>query len=233
MIGKVRAGLVFGIIKVTCPNSSTVKVSQGSISFTKTGTSTEFPLPKTGTWTIKVTYNGLTETYTRTVSAGQTISITAMNNVALYHENTYCAGFTSGWNGWKYNAMVDQTTTYNPVASNHIEAHAESPDAWKIWARTKGAVNLTGFKYVRFGYNGFSEGANTAASKYAFRATDANGGVIAQSGYIGDGSGAWKNNQTYDLNVTNVNRAVYIEVYAEIFVANSAKADLYNIWLRA
>lgn len=233
MIGKVRAGLVFGIIKVTCPNSSTVKVSQGSISFTKTGTSLDFPLPKTGTWTIRATYNGLTETYTRTVNAGQTISLTVLNNVNLYHENTYCEGFTSGWNGWKYNAMVDQTTTYNPVESNYIKAQAESPDAWKIWARTKGAVNLTGFKTVRFRYNGYSEGANTAASKYAFHVTDANGTLLAQSGYIGDGSGAWKNNQTYDLNVTNVNRAAYIQIYAEIFVANGGQVQLYDVWLRA
>lgn len=232
MLGKVNSGLIFGILKVSCPNSATVTITNGNLSFSNTGTYSEFKLPRTGDWTIRATFNGLTETYTRTVNAGQTVSLTVLTNIHIYHNQTYQYGFSGTFNGWHYRSSSQAPDSYNPIEDNHVHA-AASGTSFRTWARSTMAINLTGIRQVKFGgWGKTTTGGNDGDGKFAVHITDASGNLLAESGYQGGGDQEYPN-LVLTLDVSSINRTGYFQIYAEHWAYGSAVINLYDIWLIA
>ena len=61
MLAKTNAELVLCFLTVKCMNSASVTVVNGNLTYTKTGATTSFTLPRIGTWSITATFNGLTQ----------------------------------------------------------------------------------------------------------------------------------------------------------------------------
>jgi len=189
MIGKTNSGLILGIINVSCPNPSTITVTNGNLSFTRTGTSASFKLPRTGTWTVTVSYNGLSEVRNIAVAPGQVVNVTMMSSLYLYNRGVYAVGFGHGW------STGDQ--------GNHV--YVSKGGAGYLGSLSNGSVNLTGYRTVSVYIEGTISSERYASSDLEFEITDTAGNRIMRK-TINEGSKNYALTWTFD--VSSINYAV-------------------------
>ena len=131
MLSKTNAELVLCFLTVNCMNSANVTVQNGNLVMTKTGATTNFTLPRIGTWTITATFNGLTQVRSVTMSGGQSQTVTYPSDIYLYNQGSYAEGFVHGWSAGE--------------EANQVYIKTLGPD---IQTTSTGAVDLTGISQV-------------------------------------------------------------------------------------
>jgi hypothetical protein len=224
MLGKANGGGVVAVLNISCPNSSTITARNGTLSFTRTGTYASFKLPRTGTWTVTASYNGLSETRNIAVTPGQVVNVTMMSSFYLYNRGAYAAGFTSGWSaGDQNNSVYVESNSYNKNGS----------------AISNGSVNLTGYRSVSVYINGSIESERYAASQLSVEITDAAGNVLLRQAT----EQTQGNVKTYDLtwtfNVSSINTSARFRLVSQSWSGGSNESAtwggirLYSILLTA
>lgn len=221
MIGKTNSGLILGIINVSCPNPSTITVTNGNLSFTRTGTSASFKLPRTGTWRVTVSYNGLTEVRDVAVAPGQVVNVTMMSSFYLYNRGVYAPGFGTGWSaGDQGTSVYVQSNSYNkngPSLSN-------------------GSVNLTGYRTVSVYIEGSISSERYGTSELRFEITDTAGNTILKQS-TGTASKSYALTWTFD--VSSINYAVRFRPVSQSWSGGGVESGtwggirLYSILLTA
>ena len=223
MIGKTNSGIILGIINVTCPNPSTITVTNGNLSFTGSGTYASFKLPRAGTWTITATYNGITVTKDVTITPGQVLATTIGDSVMLYDRGSYANGFASGWSVADYGTYVAISTNAGPVTSD-----------------STGSVNLTGYRTVKARIEGGIGGTSDTHGQIWFSVINGSGTLIVThtESYSPP---EWGGSETFDttgaLDVSEINYSVRFQLRAETWAGGSdsrhANISLYKIELLA
>ena len=200
MVGKTNAGSILGFINVACQYSSTVTITNGSLSFTETGTTVNFKLPRIGSWSITAAYNGMTQTRTVTVSSGQTVNVTIEYEFYLYNRGTYHSSFASGWS-----------------AGNQGTYIGGSGSRWGAFASVStGTFDLTQYKTVIMGVSGYINDQDYGTSAAGAQVWSTSGTALSEQNKVDPRSNlsyniTWNESWTYD--VTNINQAVKFRIY--------------------
>lgn len=160
MLAKTNAELVLCFLTVSCMSSASVTVQNGNLTYTKTGATTSFALPRIGTWTITATFNGLTQVRTVTLSGGQSQTVAFPTDIYLYNRGSYAEGYTHGWTAGE--------------ESNQV--HIAMPNT----ALSRGWIDLTGVNQVQieYKYNIGAAGNVGAGANFYLYLTDINGNDI-------------------------------------------------------
>ena len=192
MIGKTNAELVLCFLTVNCMNSATVTATNGNLSITRTGATTEFKLPRTGTWTITATFNGITQVRSVTLAGGQSATVTFPSDIYLYNRGAYAEGFAGGWT--------------DGAESNQV--HLQVPANGTRIARTYGSIDLTGISTVKieYAYNiGSEPGTGYDAWFELYIANDGGGSILT---LVSQHAGAWeiRGSGTAVANVSGINQ---------------------------
>ena len=222
MIGKVKTGGIVAFINVSCPNSSLVTVSSSGapvISMQQAGTNMQFKLPRIGDWIVTASYNGLSETRTINVGAGQTQNVTMLTGMYLYNHGSYAPGFASGW----------AVTSGAADQGNRIHASTGQP---KVSATSNGTVNLSGYRTI----SAYIAGAITPDNVYgigeiAFNITDSSGQTVL----LQHKERSERNSKTYDttwtFDVSSINQNVKFQITAQSYQGATSTINLYSIYL--
>lgn len=222
MIGKVKTGGIVAFINVSCPNSSLVTVSSNGapvISMQQAGTNMQFKLPRIGDWIVTASYNGLSETRTINVGAGQTQNVTMLTGMYLYNQGSYAPGFTGGWT----------VTSGASDQGSYIHASTGSP---KETATSRGTVNLRGYQTI----SAYIAGAITPDNVYgigeiAFNITDSSGQTVL----LQHKERVERNRKTFDMiwsfDVRSIIQDVKFQITAQSFQGATSTINLYSIYL--
>jgi len=231
MLGKANGGGIIATLNVTCPNSSTITATNGNLTFSVTGRTAAFKIPRTGNWTVTASCNGLYEQQTVSVSAGQTINRSMLYTLHIFSNGTYAHGFSSGWTGWYQKSGGGGTENYDPVTNGYVEATARIVQH-ETHAYSSGWVNLTGYRTVRFvidGYTGTRGQIGNGKVEVQIRQTGT-ASVVQTTGDIWGGDQSYS--ETRDLDVSSINAGVYFEIVAKEW-EGEAQIKLHDIYLIA
>lgn len=199
MLGKANGGGIVAFLNVNCPNSSTITAVNGNNRLTATGKSASFKLPRTGNWTVTATYNGISQSQTVSVSAGQTKTVTLLTSVYLYNAGSYASGFSSGWSYGERSTYVETTGTQygnNPSISN-------------------GSVNLNGYKHLYAVVQYRVDKAQYAWGGSEFSIIDASNTELAKQGHYDSTHSGWDTYQpaeTWTFDITNINQIAKFKI---------------------
>lgn len=191
----------FATIAVNCPARASVTISCGRWSYTKTATggSASFVVPISGVWTISVTYSGVTQT--------DTVSVT-----------TYGATYTKSLDLLKYlfkagSGAIVPWTTYGDasVSTNNIAAKGKGKDpVTQSGAYTTSNVDLTNYSKLHITMTssptaaGGAGGVNGADNKYWKSSLIQGTNTIDISDLTGSYQIRVTSIATYNMTITNV-----------------------------
>jgi len=214
MIGKTNSGIILGIINVNLPNSSTVTVSNGNLSFTASGTSVSFKLPRAGTWTVSASSNGISETRNITVNPGAVVNVSMLTGLYLYNRGAYA--FTRGWSRGEQSGYVTVNGNNNSISN--------------------GSVNLTGYRTLRAEVTGRLAPESYATCQMRFEITDTSGNVLQRQNETKERS-AQDYSLTWTFDVSSINQYVKFRIATQGWSGGgeasgwTARINLYSIYL--
>lgn len=224
MIGKTNAGSIVAFLNVSCPNSSSITIQSGNIFFSATGTNVSFKLPRIGDWTITASYNGITVTKTVTITAGQTLNETMMDNIYLYNAGVYATGFASGWSAGDYGTYI--SVTGGPGGSGV--------------SQSSGSVNLTGYRIVAIHVSGDIGGSSNTTEQAMAEIITEDGTQLLQINKTyspPEWGGSQAFDETWGFDVSSINSNVKFRISGNTWAGGSdsrhATINLHSIQLIA
>lgn len=221
MIGKTNSGIILGIINVTCPNVSTVTLTQTghAYSFTQTGTSMSFKLPNVGTWHITASYGGITLERDVVLAPGQVLPVTIMDDFYVYNRGVYAAGFASGWSYGEQSEYV------------YIIANAAINSA----STSTGLVDLTGYNTVKAEVTGNISCTQYTSGQVMFELLNS-AGTQLQEKHVLYSPPEWGGNfifdRTWEFDVSSINEQVKFRMQAQTWAGGSDSRSI-NYYLHS
>lgn len=216
MVGKANSGIILGIINVTCQYSCTVTATNGNLSFTLTGTSVSFKLPRTGAWVITAVYNGMTQTQTVTLTPGMVANITVRHDFYLYNRGVFDSAFNTQWSsGAQANCVSTEGSAWGAGSSITI-----------------GSFDITQFKTVAVEVSGVNGDSRYGTSNVFAEIMCTDGNTILQSH---NGGQATFNTTTWTFDTNSINGPVRFRIRTYHVSGGSkesgcyAKITLYSI----
>lgn len=226
MDGRTNANSITATLTVRCTVSSTVKVTKGSLSYTKSGTNMVFALPGAGTWTVSCTYGVLTDTRTITFKQGESKSITVNYQKYLYKNGTY-DGLSSTWTKSR---GTDTSTNKSSNASSYVECKVQASGSGTAYYRSS-AINLTNIKTLKVtgkdgGHiSGYADGASSRLSLLNSSGTE----VAYLNHWQDDMNGNW----TWTQDVSSRGGTHYLEmkVTTSDYTTRTVWDRIFTIWV--
>ena len=158
MEGKTNAGFIMGVINVSCPAGSTVTVTKGTMSFSRSNVSSaSFNLPSAGTWTVTGKKGSLSQTKSVTLVPGQTASVSLSYRMYLFNSSAsdyYCTANSGGWVG-HHEPWANTSISNKCLHATGTEGNQYLCALWE----DKAAVNFTDFSTITVTVSEYTVGA--------------------------------------------------------------------------
>lgn len=210
-------GKAVGAISVTYPSGSTCTCSNGTKTLRAKDTSGKFLflVPSTGTWSVTSTDG------TNTKSASLSIANYGVASTALsYSYELFNKTLASALGGQKYvGGLADAGYTWNITSNNlHLDLTARGTPKY-IWAGFNNAVNLSGYKKLKWTVTGTPSGKQQRV------------GIAKANGTAFDKYVEFTAAGTYEIALDSYQSSYYILLYMYYESSGTATMNISRIWL--
>lgn len=180
------------------------------------------PIKSYGLWTVTATNGEQTKTQDVLIDAAMEYEIDMRFTLWLYRAGDECEEVTGGWGTSGYSSSAH---TLSAATKNTNNFYFVSTTSAVKQLGTLSAIDFTGYTTLKVSVNNVSRySSSTDVVVVAIQSTK-----VRENTWFGGIGSTTLGNQTYELNVSDINQTGYVVLY--VGKANGCNGYVYNVWL--